>query len=175
MASVGLVQGVWRLSDIYLGIITSTLSMYYLPRFAEVKETGELRREIMRALSIIVPLVAVLSGSIYLLRDFIIQLVFTEKFLPMADLFGWMMVGNVLKMTSWVFGYVLVARASPYLLIGAEFLYAICFVLLSLFLIPQHGAIGMVASYAGTYFIYMIAVVFLSRWVVARGFASGPA
>ncbi len=168
MASVGLVQGIWRLSDIYLGIITSTLSMYYLPRFAEIKGTRELRHEIARALLIVVPLVVGLSGAIYLLRDLIIQLLFTRKFLPMSDLFGWMMLGNVLKMTSWVFGYVLVARGSPFVVMGAELFYAVCFLVLSQYLVPLFGAEGLVGAYAAAYLAYLCVVVVLSHRVVTR-------
>jgi PST family polysaccharide transporter len=160
MASVGLVQGIWRLSDIYLGIITSTLSMYYLPRFAEIKGTRELRGEFIRALAIIVPLVAVFSGAIYLLRDFIIQVVFTEKFLPMSALFGWMMVGNVLKMTSWIFGYLIVSRGSPFMVIATELIFFCSFLVLAHQLVPPLGAVGLVIAYATSYAIHLIANVF---------------
>jgi PST family polysaccharide transporter len=35
---------------------------------------------------------------------------FTAKFGPMRDLFGWQMAGDTVKIGSWLLGYVLLAR-----------------------------------------------------------------
>lgn len=168
MDAVGLVQGVWRLSDIYLGVITATLAMYYLPRFAEIRHASELRFEINRALMIIVPFVVAVSAGIYLLRDTLIPLVFTAEFMPMRELFAWMMVGNVLKMISWIYAYIIVARGSPWVVIGTELLFAACFMPVAYVLVPTHGAQGLVIAYAAGYLVYLAAVYLLHRRIVAR-------
>lgn len=156
MEAVGLLQGVWRLSDLYLGIFVSLFSMYYLPRFAEIKGAPELRREIGRGLLYIVPAVALISTLIYLLRDVLIAVIFTHEFLPMRDLFAWQMVGNVLRMTSWLFGYVLVAKASPLLFAAIEISTGGAWVAFAYWFIPKGGAIGAVQSYVATYTFYLV-------------------
>lgn len=156
MEAVGLLQGVWRLSDLYLGIFVSMFSMYYLPRFAEIKDAPELRREIGRGLLYIVPAVAFISGLIYLLRDLLIAIIYTQEFLPMRDLFAWQMIGNVLRMTSWLFGYVLVAKASPLLFAAIEISTGGAWVAFAYWFIPKDGAIGAVQSYVATYTFYLV-------------------
>src|SRR4029078_3860519 len=37
MAAVGLLQGVMRLSDMYLGIASGVFAMYFFPRFSEIR------------------------------------------------------------------------------------------------------------------------------------------
>ena len=156
MEAVGLLQGVWRLSDMYLGIFVSMFSMYYLPRFAEIKGASELRREIGRGLLYIVPAVVLISSLIYLLRDLLIAVIFTHEFLPMRDLFAWQMIGNVLRMTSWLFGYVLVAKASPLLFAAIEISTGGAWIALAYWLVPKAGAIGAVQAYAATYTFYLL-------------------
>ena len=155
MGAVGLLQGVWRLSDLYLGIFVSMFSMYYLPRFAEIKGAPELRREIGRGLLYIIPAVALISAAIYLLRDVLIAVIFTREFLPMRDLFAWQMIGNVLRMTSWLFGYVLVAKASPLLFAVIEIGTGGAWVAFAYWFVPKGGAVGAVQSYVATYTFYL--------------------
>ena len=156
MEAVGLLQGVWRLSDLYLGIFVSIFAMYYLPRFAEIKGAPELRREIGRGLLYIVPAVTLVSAAIYLLRDVLIAVIFTPEFLPMRDLFAWQMIGNVLRMASWLFRYVLVAKASPLLFTAIEIISGGVWVAFAYWFVPKNGAIGAVQSYVATYAFYLV-------------------
>lgn len=162
MHAVGLLQGVWRLSDLYLGIFIGMFSMYYLPRFAEIRAPGELRREVRRALLHVVPAVALASAAVYLLRDLLIALAFTHEFAPMRELFAWQMVGNVLKMAGWLFGYVLMARISPLQTGLFELGKGAAWILFAHWLVPAGGAQGAVQAYVATYAVYLAAT---AGWV----------
>jgi antigen flippase len=164
---VGLLQGVWRLSDLYVTVFIGIFSMYYLPRFVEVRTASELYREILRALGYIIPAVAVGSFAIYLLRDFLISLAYSREFMPMRDLFGWQMVGNVLKMTGWLFGYVLVARISPLKICLLELAKGAAWVGFALWFVPRLGAIGAVLSFVATYAVYVF-IAAISVFVVGQ-------
>jgi polysaccharide transporter, PST family len=167
MAEVGLLQGVMRVSDMYLGVATSVFTMYYFQRFSEIKEADELVREARRGFLIIVPTVAVASLIIYLLRDFIVHLIFTDAFLPMRDLFGWQMVGNVLKMIGWLFGYLLLAKANALAMAALELTTVAVWWLLSILFISLQGTVGATEAFATTYALYSVAtfcgVVFVVR------------
>lgn len=157
MHAVGLLQGVWRLSDMYLNVFMYLFSMYYLPRFAEIKDAAELRREIGRALLYVVPAVALASAMLYALRDVVIALIFTHEFVGMRDLFGWQMVGNVVKMTSVLFAYVLIARVAPLKMAVVELLKGGAWIAFAYLLVPaDDGGIGAVKAYAATYSVYLL-------------------
>ncbi|ETJ31844.1 Protein wzxE, partial [human gut metagenome] len=55
-----------------------------------------------------------------LLRDFAIWLLLSNKFTAMRDLFAWQLVGDVLKVGAYVFGYLVIAKATLRFYILAE-------------------------------------------------------
>jgi len=168
MAEVGLLQGVMRVSDMYLGVATSVFTMYYFQRFSEIRSADELVREATQGFLIIVPAVAVVSACIYLLRDVIVRLIFTEAFLPMRDLFGWQMVGNVLKMVGWLFGYLLLAKANALAMAALELTTIGVWWLLSIYFIAAHGTVGATQAFAATYALYSVATLVGVAFVVKR-------
>jgi O-antigen/teichoic acid export membrane protein len=174
MSAVGLLQGVMRLSDMYLGVASGVFSMYFFPRFSEIRQRGELLWELKRGLAIIVPAVALASLLIYLLRDWIIRLVFTVEFQPMRDLFEWQMVGNTLKMAGWLFGYVLLAKINPFAMAALEVSSLAVWWLLSIYFVSRSGAVGATQAYALTYLLYVIATGCMLLFVV-RGMQPTPA
>ena len=108
--SAGYWEALMRISSLYLTLVTVPLSIYFLPRIAEIRQIGELKREILLGYRLIIPVTVVGAGAIFLMRDFITLVLFTPEFLPMRDLFGWQMLGDVAKISGWLLGYVLIAR-----------------------------------------------------------------
>ncbi|MED5619587.1 O-antigen translocase [Ideonella sp. BN130291] len=156
MAAVGLLQGVMRISDMYVGLATSVLGMYYLPRFSEIRVAADLRRELLRGLLILVPAVGAVSACLYLLRDLVIHVVLTEQFLPMRDLFGWQMIGNVFKVIAWLFGALLVAKSNPMALTVFEVATYVFWWLLARHFVAADGVRGATEAYAATYVAYSV-------------------
>lgn len=151
---VGLWQGVSSISDAYLQFITASFSVWLLPTLARLQRKEDITREILKALRFVLPAVAAVSFSVWLLRDVAIWLLFSSEFHAMRDLFIWQLIGDVLKVGCYVFGYLVIAKASLrfYLLTEVS-----QFVLLSGFsrwLIPLHGATGAAQAYMATYIAY---------------------
>ncbi|ONF75668.1 O-antigen translocase [Salmonella enterica subsp. enterica serovar Typhimurium] len=98
------------------------------------------------------------SFSVYLLptllRDFAIWLLFSAKFTAMRDLFAWQLVGDVLKVGAYVFGYLVIAKASLRFYILAEISQFILLTAFAHWLIPAHGALGAAQAYMATYIVY---------------------
>lgn len=70
----------------------------------------------------ITPLLIIMSSTIYILRGFIIELLFSKEFIQMEILFKWQLFGDILKIISWLFSYVLIAKAKAKLFIITEIL-----------------------------------------------------
>lgn len=96
----------------------------------------------MRSLKFVLPAVAAASFTVWVLRDFAIWLLFSDKFVAMRDLFAWQLVGDVLKVGAYVFGYLVIAKASLRFYILTEVSQFLLLTLFSHWLIPQHGALG---------------------------------
>ncbi|PCI61300.1 MAG: O-antigen flippase [Gammaproteobacteria bacterium] len=153
--SAGYWDAIWRISTIYLMFITSVLSVYFLPRFSEIKIKKELRAELLKGYSLIIPTVLFLSLCIYLARDYIVVLLFSNDFLAMRNLFLWQLVGDVFKVISWLLGYILLAKAMVKLVIFSELLFALSFYLFTVFFTSYFGLEGVTYAYCLNYFCHL--------------------
>jgi PST family polysaccharide transporter len=159
-------QSMIKLSDLYLGFITMTLSVYYLPRLSEIKENSLLKKEIFYGYKIIVPLILGMNITIYLFRFLIVRLAFTEKFLPMTDLFAFQMIGDFFKIASWLLSYLMLAKAMTRVFIFTEIFFVIIYLLLSFIFINSFGLIGTSYAYALSYFIYLLLILWIFKSIV---------
>lgn len=153
---VGIWQGVSSISDAYLQFITASFSVYLLPTLSRLVSKHDISREISRSLMFVLPAVAAASFTVWLLRDFAIWLLFSNKFIAMRDLFAWQLVGDVLKVGSYVFGYLVIAKASLRFYVMTEVSQFILLTGFSHWLIPQHGALGAAQAYMATYIVYFL-------------------
>ncbi|MEI9751865.1 lipid III flippase WzxE [Moellerella wisconsensis] len=153
---VGLWQGVSSISDAYLQFITASFSVYLLPTLSRLQLKTEISAEIIKSLKFVLPAVALASFMVWLLRDFAIWLLFSSQFNGMRDLFAWQLVGDVLKVGSYVFGYLVIAKAALRFYVMAEVSQFILLTAFSHWLIPAHGALGAAQAYMATYIIYFL-------------------
>jgi len=162
-AEAGYWQAIWYISSMYLMAVTTTINVYYLPRLSEITEKKELRREILGGYMILMPIVILSSVMIFLLRDFVIGLLFTPDFAPMRDLFFAQLVGDVLKLAAWIVSYLMLAKALTKTFILSEIFFSLSFVFLSIFLIDQFGLIGVTYAFALNYGVYFLTMIFATK------------
>lgn len=161
--SAGYWQGMMRVSDGYLMLITTSLSTYYLPKLSILQTNKEIRKEIFIGYKIILPLVFIGCILIYFLRFFIIKILYTPDFVRMESLFFWQLVGDFFKMAAWVLAFLMLAKAKTKLYIATEICYSISFVVLAYFLVELFGIIGITIAFAINYFLYMATLVIFFR------------
>ncbi len=152
--AVGVWQGVSSISDAYLQFITASFSVYLLPTLSRLTAKGDVAREIGKSLRFVLPAVAAVSFMVWLLRDFAIWLLFSSQFTAMRDLFAWQLPGDVLKVGAYVFGYLVIARASLRFYVLTEVTQFALLTGFSHWLIPAHGAVGASQAYLATYCVY---------------------
>jgi len=156
-------QAIWRISETYLMLITTTLSVYYLPKLSSIDDTKELRHEIFQGYKIILPITILMATIIYLLRDTIVMLLFTEEFSPMVELFLYQLLGDIVKIASWLFGFIMVAKAMTKLYILSEVFFIWSFVIIAIVLMNLYGLIGVTIAFLINYIMYAIFLYFALR------------
>lgn len=147
-------QAVWKISEVYLGVITMALGTYYLPRLSSIKNTDEMINEINHTAVIVIPIVAILALVVYLFRDVAIWLLFTAEFKPARDLFAIQLFGDVIKIASWLYAYPMISRGATRYFILSEIIFSFVFVCLGYVLIAHYGVLGAIYSYVITYLMY---------------------
>lgn len=153
--TAGLWQATGRISDAYLAVITSSLSLVYLPALARVKSYAQLRGEILGVLKLAIPGVILMSSAVYLFRDLIIAVLFSTSFEGARDFVAYQSLGDALKIVSWIWSYALVARGALKTFVLSEVLFSGLYYLLVLLLTGQTGPIGAVQAYALVYLLYL--------------------
>ncbi|MOA23630.1 Lipid III flippase [compost metagenome] len=149
-------QSVWKISEVYLSIVTMALSTYFMPKLAKLKNVTEIQKEIRSVVMIILPIITLMSVSIYSSRDLIINVLLTKEFSQARDLFMIQLVGDVLKIWSWIYAYPMLSRAAVKWYVSTEIIFALLWVLFSYLLINVMGVQGANLAYTLTYGFYLI-------------------
>lgn len=161
----GLWEAMIRLSSAFIMLITSTLAVYYLPRVSEIKDKTDLHKEIKNFFKIIFPITLLISSITYLMRDFIIGLLFSKNFIQMRELFGWQFLGEAIKVCGWLLGFIAIARGNAKIFITSEILFSFLLVGLNIVLVPIWGLKGTSIAYTLNYIGYFIFLFFSLRKV----------
>ncbi|MEJ7826551.1 MAG: O-antigen translocase [Segetibacter sp.] len=161
LAQAGYWQAMWYISQMYLLVVTTTLSVYYLPKLSAITDRSLLRKEIFIGFKLLFPIVLVSTASIYFLKDIVIRLLFTPDFAPIRQLFLFQLIGDVIKILAWLFSYLMLAKAMAKAYILTEIIFVSTFVILSTFLINRFGLVGATYAYAFNYFLYLICLIFI--------------
>lgn len=159
--AAGYWEAMWRLSGAYLMFVTMTLGVYYLPRLSELKTHQEIKYEIFQGYKIILPVAATCGVIMYLLRDFIISVLFTTEFNPMRDLFAWQLLGDTLKIGGWILAYLMLGKAMIKMFIITEICFAAIFYGLVIIFVNEYGIEGSAIAHAVNYALYWMVMAVL--------------
>lgn len=162
-ASMGYYEGINRISLLYLSLITTTLSVYYLPKLSEIKNVQLLRREILNGYKLLLPITLLILLTVYLLRNILIRIVFTSSFEPITAYFLPQLVGDFFKIASWLLAFQMLAKAMTVTFIITEIFFSATLVMLSVYFIQMYGGVGAVYAYGINYFLYFICMIIVFR------------
>lgn len=158
-----------RISNMYLMIITTSFSVYYLPRMSELTDKLALKKEIIRSYKVIIPCLVCGLSLVYLLRHVAIYLLFTPEFLPMEQLFIWQLSGDFFKVISWVLAFLMVAKAMVKWHIFTEITFSFLYVGLGFGFMQFNGVVGITQAYLTNYILYLFMMLYLFRNLLFYG------
>ena len=152
--AAGYIEAMWRVSAAYLMVVTTTLSVYFIPRMAELSEPKQIRAELLKTYKLLIPFTIICSTIIYLLRKLVVTWLFTEEFSGMVDLFAWQMIGDTIKVASWILMYLYMAKGFVRLYLFSEIFFSITFYLLVVLLESQFNTRSVALAHAINYLLY---------------------
>lgn len=159
-----------RLSGAYLLLVTTTLGVYYLPRLSELFKLADIKKEVWIGYRFIFPIAVVIAIALYLLKDHVIVLLFSNKFLAMGELFFWQLIGDSLKIGSWILAYLMLSKAMTKLYISTEIIFALSSIALTYVCTQYWGFKGVSIAHALNYAIYWLVMsIFVFRVLEEKG------
>ncbi|BBV30249.1 O-antigen translocase [Citrobacter werkmanii] len=154
-------QAINYISTMYLLVITTVLSVYYLPRLSSIFDKKSLINEITKNSIVLVPLTMLGAGLIFLLKDWIVLLLFSKDFDSMLILLKYQLIGDVVKITACLLSYLMLAKAMTKIFIYTEIFSAISLTMLSIYFIDNYGFIGLSYAYLINNIIYFCVILFI--------------
>ncbi len=161
LQDAGLWEAMNRLSSYYLMFVSTLLSLYLLPRFAEIQTKWEFRKEVFSFYKTVMPIFGLGLILIYFLRTYIIRLVFTSEFEEVESLFFWQLLGDFLKVMSIVVAYQILAKKMLWYYIFTEALSILILYIASIYLIDLYGVKGATIAHFVDYVIHLIVILII--------------
>ncbi len=151
----GFWEAMTRISKYYLMFVSSLMALYILPRFSEIEDKNEFKKEVFNFYKKVMPILAIGLFIIYLLKTYVVLIIFSEEFSPVEDLFLWQLVGDFIKVLSMVIAYQFLAKKMFWHYILTEAFFLIILYITSIYFIDLYnGAQGAVIAHCVSYSMY---------------------
>jgi len=160
---VGYWQAVSKVSDAYLLFLTTAINVYYLPKLASTHARESLVSELRTAYRYIMPAVVLLATGVFVCRDWVTALLFSADFSAANALYAPQLLGDVVKIASFVLSYVMLAKAMTRLFVASEIVFAISYVALVYLFTSRFGLVGAMYAFAANYALYLLFNVVVVR------------
>lgn len=163
---VGYWQAVSKVSEAYLLFITMAISVYYLPKLSSISNQMLFVAEIKTAYKYLLPVVMVAALFIYMMRDFITTLLFSDQFSGSLYLYAPQLFGDVIKIASFILSFIMLAKAMTKTFLLSEVLFSIMYVCWVYILTRSFGLVGAMYAFVVNYAIYFVFNAVVARWYI---------
>lgn len=164
--AAGYWEACFRLSTFYLLFIQSLLSLYILPKLVQAKTKEQFRAIILSFYKQVLPIFAFGLLLIFISRDYLILLVFSEEFLPVSSILGWQIAGDFFRVMALVLSYQFHAKKMVWHYVLTDLFLAIGLYISAYFGLKYFKLQGVVMGHAVTYIIYFILILFIFRHLI---------
>ncbi len=120
MAAGGLFDAAWAISMNHVTLLLASLQTYYLPLMARTADPAERQQHTARVLTVAALASAVVIAGLAALKPVAISTLYSDSFLGATKLLRWTLLGDYLKVGSWVLSIPLVAMADMRTFLAAD-------------------------------------------------------
>lgn len=152
-----------RLSTLNWQMVSAGMGFYFLPKMTELIDWPDAAAEIRRGMKVIIPFFIICSLILYLARDLVVIVLFSNAFRPVEALFAWQLTGDVFRVATWFFAYVMIGREMFIMYALFELITNLLFVLLSWFWLRQVGFEGVAIAHCVTYALILPGMFLAAR------------
>lgn len=164
--------GIWdavnRLSSFYMMFFSSGLSLYYMPKLASINTEKEFKAELKSYFKIFVPLFLLMLIVIYLAKDIILKLAFTQEFSSIKELLIWQLAGDFIKILTLAFGYQIVVKTMMKRYFIGEIAFNLSYFLFSVFLMKNLAVEGVLQAYFYANLLCLVLVLIMFRKLIHK-------
>lgn len=151
IAAGGFYQAAWGLSGVFSGFILSAMSADFYPRLsASSKDAAKMNRLVneQTEIGVLLALPGLLATLVF--SPLLIELLYTSKFAPAAELLPWFVLGVLVQVTSWPIGFILLAKGASGTFAAVETLLNTAQLILTFCFLRIFGLTGAALAFVAT-------------------------
>lgn len=174
LAAAGNFDAAWAISMNQVTLVLASMQTYYLPELARARSDSQRRERVTEVFKMAILVSAPAIAAIALAKPAILRILYSAKFAGAGDLLRWTLVGDYLKVTSWVLAIPMIAAADMRAFLAVDTLAQVVFLGSSWALGTVRGpAQGAAMGFAACYAVNLT----VCYWYVRRtiGWRCGPA
>lgn len=161
--AAGYWEAMCRISSYYLLFLNTLITVYYYPKMVLAENEDETKEVIRGFYKHIVPVFGIGLVVVFVLKNSLIQLLFTDDFKPVETLFFWQLIGDFFKGASLILGMQFFAKKMTKTFIITELISLMILLFSSTLLINCLKTEGVVIAHAITYVLYTCVLVVIFR------------
>ncbi|MEW5771870.1 MAG: oligosaccharide flippase family protein [Pseudomonadota bacterium] len=140
----GIFDAVWTISMMYVMLLLSSFGAHYLPTLSGAKTPEDIQHSVSSVFRVAALFGTPLVCTAIVFKPWLVRLLYSQDFASAVELLRWTMLGDYLKISGWVFGMLLIARAERRLFALSELAWQITVLgAVALFLHHSHETAGM--------------------------------
>ncbi|MFG6686203.1 O-antigen translocase [Mariniflexile sp. HNIBRBA6329] len=151
------------ISKTYMQFPAALFPLYILPIYTRINNTFDFRKEVVKIYKLLLPLIVFGMFLIYLFKNLVIKLLYTNDFLVIESFFKWQLLGDLIKFIAIVISYQFLAKKQILYFIVTEMLSVFLFYGFSVYFIDIYGTEGIVIAHFVRYVIYLLLILYILR------------
>lgn len=108
--------GIWqasiKLSSAYMGFFTIFLAVYFMPMISEKEKVAEIAPLVFKFMKMVMAIFVLGASVFFLLRHYLIPLLLSAEFTDLEGLIKYQLLADLFRVTTYVVGFVVIAKAS---------------------------------------------------------------
>lgn len=161
---VGLYNAGFAIINTYVGMVFTAMGTDYYPRLSAVAKSNTDSRNVINqqaeiALLILAPIIIIFLIFI----NWVVFLLYSERFLPVTTMIHWAALGMFFKATSWAIGFIFLAKGANKLFFWNELISNIYLLILNLLGYYFMGLAGLGLSFLVGYVLHVFQVYIFAR------------
>jgi O-antigen/teichoic acid export membrane protein len=161
---VGFYRVAGSFSVVYMGFLTNAMAQDYFPRLSALSSDSDVKEVMNQQHKLIMVLCLPVIFGLMWLAQIVVPLFYSSAFLPSVAVLEWQLVGSVLKLSSWVMSFVILARAGSGWFLLTEISAGVVSLFANLWAMRTFGISGLGIAFVITYAAYWLIVALVLRW-----------
>jgi len=153
----GQFDAAWGLSMNHVTLVLSSLQTYYLPELARSRSPGQRDAHISSVLMVATLTAEASIAAIALLKPWLLTVFYSAAFRPAAGYLRWTLLGDYLKVTSWILSIPILAAADMKMFLAADLAAYGVFLAVAAALAPVvTAAVGAAVAFVAMYAAHLL-------------------